>query len=241
VVLDNVSFDAPAGTMVALVGHSGAGKTTLSNLVARFHDPSSGAITLDGNDLRDIDLASFRRLLGIVEQDVFLFDGTIRENIAYARPGASDEDVTRAARIARADVFIEKLDAKYDTRIGERGVKLSGGERQRLALARAVLADPRILILDEATSNLDTESERHIQAALGEILRGRTSFVIAHRLSTIREADLILVMEDGKVVERGTHEELIATSGRYATMVVLQTETRREARAQSAVSMAAKA
>ena len=241
VVLDNVSFDAPAGTMVALVGHSGAGKTTLSNLVARFHDPSSGAITLDGNDLRDIDLASFRRLLGIVEQDVFLFDGTIRENIAYARPGASDDDVKRAARIARADVFIEKLDGKYDTRIGERGVKLSGGERQRLALARAVLADPRILILDEATSNLDTESERHIQAALGEILRGRTSFVIAHRLSTIREADLILVMEDGKVVERGTHEELIATSGRYATMVVLQTETRREARAQSAVSMAAKA
>ncbi len=241
VVLDNVSFDAPAGTMVALVGHSGAGKTTLSNLVARFHDPSSGAITLDGNDLRDIDLASFRRLLGIVEQDVFLFDGTIRENIAYARPGASDDDVKRAARIARADVFIEKLDGKYDTRIGERGVKLSGGERQRLALARAVLADPRILILDEATSNLDTESERHIQAALGEILRGRTSFVIAHRLSTIREADLILVMEDGKVVERGTHEELIATSGRYATMVVLQTETRREARTQSAVSMVAKA
>ena len=227
-VLGGVSFSAPAGTMIALVGHSGAGKTTLSNLVARFHDPTGGRITLDGVDLRDIALPSYRRLLGIVEQDVFLFDGTIRENIAYARPDASDAEIARAAQVARADVFIEKLEEKYGTRIGERGVKLSGGERQRLALARAVLADPRILILDEATSNLDTESERHIQAALGEILRGRTSFVIAHRLSTIQEADLILVMEDGRVVERGTHEELMRSSGRYATMVVLQTETRRQ-------------
>ena len=227
-VLGDVSFAAPAGTMIALVGHSGAGKTTLSNLVARFHDPTEGRVTLDGVDLRDIALPSYRRLLGIVEQDVFLFDGTIRENIAYARPDASDTEIARAAQVARADVFIEKLEGKYGTRIGERGVKLSGGERQRLALARAVLADPRILVLDEATSNLDTESERHIQAALGEILRGRTSFVIAHRLSTIQEADLILVMEDGKVVERGTHEELMRSSGRYATMVVLQTETRRQ-------------
>ncbi len=227
-ILDDVTFTAPAGTMVALVGHSGAGKTTLSNLVARFHDPTSGEITLDGTDLRDIELASFRRLLGIVEQDVFLFDGTIRENIAYARPEASDTEVEHAAKIARVDIFVEKLEAKYATRIGERGVKLSGGERQRLALARAVLANPRILILDEATSNLDTESERHIQAALAEILRGRTSFVIAHRLSTIREANLILVLEDGRVVESGTHDELIARSGRYATMVVLQTESRRE-------------
>jgi ATP-binding cassette subfamily B protein/subfamily B ATP-binding cassette protein MsbA len=160
---------------------------------------------------------------------VFLFDGTIRENIAYARPTASADEIAHAARVARADVFVKKLDAGYDTRIGERGVKLSGGERQRLALARAVLANPRILILDEATSNLDTESERFIQAALGEILRGRTSFVIAHRLSTIREADLILVMQDGQVVERGTHDELIARSGRYATMVVLQTEGKRSA------------
>jgi ATP-binding cassette subfamily B protein/subfamily B ATP-binding cassette protein MsbA len=228
-VLEGVSFTARAGSMVALVGHSGAGKTTLSNLVARFHDPSEGRVLLDGVDLRDIELASYRRLLGIVEQDVFLFDGTIRENIAFARPDAADADIRRAAAVARADIFIEKLEAGYDTRIGERGVKLSGGERQRLALARAVLADPRIVILDEATSNLDTESERHIQAALGELLRGRTSFVIAHRLSTIREADLILVMEDGKVIERGTHEELMRTSGRYATMVVLQTEPRREA------------
>jgi ATP-binding cassette subfamily B protein/subfamily B ATP-binding cassette protein MsbA len=227
-VLGDVSFAAPAGTMIALVGHSGAGKTTLSNLVARFHDPTEGRVTLDSVDLRDIALPSYRRLLGIVEQDVFLFDGTIRENIAYARPDASDTEIARAAQVARADVFIEKLEGKYSTRIGERGVKLSGGERQRLALARAVLADPRILVLDEATSNLDTESERHIQAALGEILRGRTSFVIAHRLSTIQEADLILVMEDGKVVERGTHEELMRSSGRYATMVVLQTETRRQ-------------
>lgn len=227
-VLSDVSFDAPAGTMVALVGHSGAGKTTLSNLVARFHDPTEGAVRVDGIDLRDVALPSYRRLLGIVEQDVFLFDGTIRENIAYARPDASEEEIRRAAKVARADVFVEKLEGKYETRIGERGVKLSGGERQRLALARAVLADPRILILDEATSNLDTESERHIQAALGEILRGRTSFVIAHRLSTIQEADLILVMEDGKVAERGTHAELMQSSGRYATMVVLQTETRRQ-------------
>jgi ATP-binding cassette, subfamily B, bacterial len=226
-VLSRVSFAAPAGTTVALVGHSGAGKTTLSNLVARFHDPTGGRVTLDGVDLRDIALPSYRRLLGIVEQDVFLFDGTIRENIAYARPDASQDEIARAARVARADVFIEKLEQGYDTRIGERGVKLSGGERQRLALARAVLADPRILILDEATSNLDTESERHIQAALGEILRGRTSFVIAHRLSTIQEADLILVLEDGMIVERGTHDQLMHSSGRYATMVVLQTETRR--------------
>jgi len=226
-VLSDVSFHAPAGSMVALVGHSGAGKTTLSNLVARFHDPTEGSILLDGMDIRDIALGNYRRLLGIVEQDVFLFDGPIRENIAYARPDASDDEIRRAAAVARADVFIEKLDQKYDTRIGERGVKLSGGERQRLALARAVLADPRILILDEATSNLDTESERHIQAALGDILRGRTSFVIAHRLSTIQGADLILVMEDGRIVERGTHAELMQSSGRYATMVVLQTQPER--------------
>jgi ATP-binding cassette subfamily B protein/subfamily B ATP-binding cassette protein MsbA len=226
-VLSDVSFHAPAGSMVALVGHSGAGKTTLSNLVARFHDPTEGSILLDGIDIRDIALGNYRRLLGIVEQDVFLFDGSIRENIAYARPDASDDEIRRAAAVARADVFIEKLDEKYDTRIGERGVKLSGGERQRLALARAVLADPRILILDEATSNLDTESERHIQTALGDILRGRTSFVIAHRLSTIQGADLILVMEDGRVVERGTHAELMQSSGRYATMVVLQTQPER--------------
>jgi ATP-binding cassette subfamily B protein/subfamily B ATP-binding cassette protein MsbA len=232
-VLSDVSFHAPAGSMVALVGHSGAGKTTLSNLVARFHDPTEGSILLDGMDIRDIALGNYRRLLGIVEQDVFLFDGSIRENIAYARPDASDDEIRRAAAVARADVFIEKLDQKYDTRIGERGVKLSGGERQRLALARAVLADPRILILDEATSNLDTESERHIQAALGDILRGRTSFVIAHRLSTIVHADRIVVLERGRVRAIGRHDELIESDERYRAMVAAQTAPPPEPRPES--------
>jgi ATP-binding cassette subfamily B protein/subfamily B ATP-binding cassette protein MsbA len=227
-VLAGVTFSTRPGEMTAFVGASGAGKTTLCNLIARFFEPSSGTITIDGRDLRDIELASFRRILGIVEQDVFLFDGTVAENIAYARRDASDEQIREAARIAFADRFIEEMPEGYATIIGERGVRLSGGQSQRIAIARAVLADPRILILDEATSNLDTESERHIQAALREILRGRTSFVIAHRLSTIQEADLILVMEDGRVVERGTHDELMRSSGRYANMVVLQTDTRRE-------------
>jgi ATP-binding cassette subfamily B protein/subfamily B ATP-binding cassette protein MsbA len=227
-VLADISFDAPAGTMVALVGHSGAGKTTLSNLVARFHDPTEGRVTLDGHDLRDIELASYRRLLGIVEQDVFLFDGTIAENIAYANRGASDEAIAEAARAANAAEFIEALPGGYDTAIGERGVKLSGGQRQRIAIARALLAQPRILILDEATSNLDTESEQLIQAALARLMRDRTTFVIAHRLSTIRHADLIVVLEAGRVAEMGTHDDLIARSGRYREMVTLQTSPARE-------------
>ncbi len=223
-VLSEISFQAQKGSVVALVGPSGAGKTTLTNLVARFYDPLEGSISLDGVCLRDLRLEEFRSLLGIVEQDVFLFDGSLAENIAYARPNATMQEVKEAARVARADIFIERCEQGYATRIGERGVRLSGGERQRLALARAVLADPRILILDEATSSLDTESERFIQSALRDIFPGRTSFVIAHRLSTIQEADLILVLDEGRIVERGTHAELMSSSGQYAKMVLLQTE-----------------
>jgi ATP-binding cassette subfamily B protein/subfamily B ATP-binding cassette protein MsbA len=223
VVLHDVNLDIAPGEIVALVGPSGAGKTTLCNLVARFYDPTEGAVKLDGIDLKRIDADSYRRLLGIVEQDTFLFDGTIADNIAYGRRDAGDEEIHDAARRANAHEFIEKLDRGYDTLIGERGVKLSGGQRQRLTIARAILADPKILILDEATSNLDTESERLIQSSLRELMLGRTSFVIAHRLSTIRHADRILVIESGRIVEQGTHDELMAHSGRYRQMVDLQT------------------
>ena len=221
--ITNLSFSAEPGSMIALVGRSGAGKTTCCNLVARFYDPDSGRIRLDGEDLRSINLDSFRRILGIVEQDVFLFDGTIRENIAYARRGATDDDVRRAAELAVAMEFIDKLPDGWDTFIGERGVKLSGGQRQRIAIARAILADPRILVLDEATSNLDTESERMIQKGMDELMQGRTSLVIAHRLSTIVHADLIVVLDQGRMVDSGTHEELMARNGEYERMVLLQT------------------
>jgi ATP-binding cassette, subfamily B, bacterial len=221
-VLRGVSLEALPGQMIALVGPSGAGKTTLCNLVARFYDPTSGSIELDGIDLRKIDVESYRRLLGIVEQDIFLFDGTIAENIGYAVKHATREQIEDAARIANAHDFIVALTDGYETLIGERGVRLSGGQRQRLAIARAVLADPRIFILDEATSNLDTESERLIQQSLSALLRGRTSFVIAHRLSTIMHADLIVLLVDGQIVERGTHDELMDTSGRYRAMVEMQ-------------------
>jgi ATP-binding cassette subfamily B protein/subfamily B ATP-binding cassette protein MsbA len=221
-VLDDVSLDARSGEMIALVGSSGSGKTTLCNLIARFYDPTSGVIELDGMDLRSIDVESYRRLLGIVEQDIFLFDGTIAENIAYGRRGASLEDIEDAARSAHAAEFIERFEHGYETLVGERGVKLSGGQRQRLAIARALLADPRILILDEATSNLDTESERLIQLSLDTLMRGRTSFVIAHRLSTIAHADRILVVGDGKVIESGSHDELMAIEGAYHRMVQIQ-------------------
>jgi ATP-binding cassette subfamily B protein len=221
-VLSDIDLDVPAGSMVALVGPSGAGKTTLCNLVARFYDPTTGRVELDGTDLRELDVESYRRLLGLVEQDVFLFDGTIGDNIGYGAKHATQTEIERAAKIANAHEYIIALPLGYDSLIGERGVKLSGGQRQRLAIARAVLADPLIFILDEATSNLDTESEQLIQQSLRTLLRGRTSFVIAHRLSTIIHADLILVLVDGRIVERGTHEELIAAGGRYRTMIEMQ-------------------
>ncbi len=221
-VLRNINLDVKPGQTIALVGRSGAGKTTLCNLVARFYDPTHGAIELDGRDLRTIQVDSYRRLLGVVEQDVFLFDGTVAENIGYAVRNASRQAIEEAARVAHAHEFIEQLEHGYDTVIGERGVRLSGGQRQRLAIARAVLADPRILILDEATSNLDSESERLIQNSLARLMQGRTCFVIAHRLSTIVHADQIVVLEDGQILETGTHVELLRRGGRYHEMVELQ-------------------
>ncbi len=221
-VVRDFSVTVPGGSVVALVGRSGAGKTTVTDLVARFHDPSRGRILLDGTDIRDFTLASYRDLLAIVQQDVFLFDGSVRDNIAYGRHDATDADVEDAARRANAHEFIARLPERYETYIGERGVKLSGGQQQRLAIARAILARPQILILDEATSNLDTESEQLIQASMASLLAGRTTFVIAHRLSTVRRADLILLMDDGRVVEQGTHEALMAARGTYWQMVQRQ-------------------
>jgi ATP-binding cassette subfamily B protein/subfamily B ATP-binding cassette protein MsbA len=221
-VIRDFSLTVPGGATVALVGPSGAGKTTLTDLVARFYDPTSGAILLNGIDLRTLRLNSYRQLLAIVQQDTFLFDGTVRENIAYGLRGASDADVTDAARRANAQEFIDALPQKYDTLIGERGFKLSGGQRQRLSIARAILANPQILILDEATSNLDTESEQLIQSSLAELFRNRTTFVIAHRLSTITHADLIVAMDQGQIVETGTHESLMARQGFYFEMVERQ-------------------
>ena len=214
-VLKHISFEAEAGSTTALVGPSGSGKSTLINLVMAFTHPKSGRVIVDGHDLETARLHDYRSQLGAVMQDNFLFDGTIRENIVYAKPGATDEEVRAVARIAHVDEFAEKFELKYDTIVGERGVKLSGGQRQRIAIARAILADPRILILDEATSSLDSESEALIRDGLRSLRRGRTTFVIAHRLSTIESADQILVLDNGVVVERGTHRELLALAGRY--------------------------
>ena len=214
-VLKDVSLTAPAGTTTALVGSSGSGKSTLISLIMGFNHPGSGRVLVDGRDLAGVRLRDYRAQLGVVLQDNFMFDGTVAENIRFSRPNATMDDVKAVSRIAHCDEFVEKFPNKYETVIGERGVKLSGGQRQRVAIARAILADPRVLILDEATSSLDSESEALIQDGLHALRRGRTTFVIAHRLSTIRSADQILVLEAGEIVERGSHDELLAANGRY--------------------------
>lgn len=221
-VVRNISFDAPAGSVTALVGSSGSGKTTIASLAATFITPDSGLITIDGTDLSKISLSEYRQHLGVVLQDDFLFEGTIRENILFARPDASAESLERAVISAYVNEFTDRFEKGLDTVIGERGIKLSGGQRQRITIARAILADPKIIILDEATSSLDTESEALIQQSLNELMKGRTTFVIAHRLSTIRKANQILVIETGQIAERGNHEELIAKKGRYYELFTYQ-------------------
>jgi len=221
-VLGGISFRSEPGTVTALVGPSGSGKSTIIGLIAAFHAPARGVVTVDGVDLSTVRLDSYRSQLGVVLQDTFLFDGTIRENVAFSRPEASEEDVLSACRLARVDEFAEQFEEGYETIVGERGVKLSGGQRQRVSIARAILADPRILILDEATSSLDSESEALIQEGLAHLMKGRTTFVIAHRLSTIRRAEQILVVEAGRIVERGTHASLYAAHGRYYDMYTRQ-------------------
>jgi ABC-type multidrug transport system fused ATPase/permease subunit len=221
-VLHEINFDSQPGTVTALVGPSGAGKSTIIGLIAAFYVPSHGRILVDGVDLATINLNTYRTQLGVVLQETFLFDGTIRENVAFARPDATEEEVLAACRVARVDEFAEAFEKKYDTVVGERGVRLSGGQKQRVSIARAILADPRILILDEATSSLDSESEALIQEGLRYLMRGRTTFVIAHRLSTIRRAEQILVVEGGRIIERGTHASLYAAGGRYYDLYTKQ-------------------
>jgi subfamily B ATP-binding cassette protein MsbA len=214
-VLRGVSFDAAAGTTTALVGSSGSGKSTLISLVMAFNRPTKGRVLVDGSDLAALRLFDYRQQLASVLQENFLFDGTIAQNVGYARPGATVDEIKHACRVAHCDEFINQFPQGYDTIVGERGIKLSGGQRQRVSIARAILANPRILILDEATSSLDSESEQMIQDGLRNLRSGRTTFVIAHRLSTIRSADQILVLEAGEIVERGTHAQLLALNGRY--------------------------
>ncbi len=223
-VIHNISFDAPAGSTIALVGSSGSGKSTIAGLSATFLTPESGIITMDGHDLSKVKLSSFRQHLGVVLQDEFLFEGTIRDNILFPRPDASEAQLQRAVKAGYVDEFTNRFDDGLDTLIGERGVKLSGGQRQRIAIARAILANPKIIILDEATSNLDTESEGLIQKSLSELVKDRTTIVIAHRLSTIKKADQILVIESGRIAEQGTHDELIAQQGRYYDLYTYQSK-----------------
>jgi len=221
-VLHSLSFKAPAGSVTALVGSSGSGKSTIAGLVATFLNPDSGTVSLDGHDLSSINLNSYRHYLGVVLQDDFLFEGTVRENILFPRPNASEKELDAAVKGAYVDEFTDRFDEGLDTVIGERGVKLSGGQRQRISISRALLANPKVIILDEATSNLDTESETFIQKSLNGLMRDRTTFVIAHRLSTIRQADQILVIEDGVIVERGKHDELLEKKGRYHELYTYQ-------------------
>ncbi|MEO1546156.1 MAG: ABC transporter ATP-binding protein [Bacteroidota bacterium] len=221
-VLHDINFEAKRGQVIALVGSSGSGKSTIAGLAASFLVPESGKVTIDGMDMAKVDLNSFRQHLGVVLQDDFLFEGTIRENILFPKPNATEEELVNAVNAAYVNEFTDRFEEGLDTLIGERGVKLSGGQRQRIAIARAVLADPKILILDEATSSLDTESEALIQKSLVELTKGRTTFVIAHRLSTIRKADCILVIENGKIIEKGTHNDLIASEGRYYNLFTYQ-------------------
>jgi subfamily B ATP-binding cassette protein MsbA len=221
-VLHDIQFESKPGTVTALVGPSGAGKSTVIGLIAAFYVPTSGRVLIDGVDLAQVRLDSYRTQLGVVLQETFLFDGTIRENVAFSRPEASEQEILAVCRIAGVDEFAQNLEKKYDTVVGERGVRLSGGQKQRVSIARAILADPRILILDEATSSLDSESEALIQEGLGYLMQGRTTFVIAHRLSTVRRADQILVLEAGRIIERGTHQSLYAARGRYYDLYTKQ-------------------
>jgi ATP-binding cassette subfamily B protein len=227
-VLDKVSFSAERGQTIAIVGPTGAGKTTIINLLPRFYDVTHGAVKIDGIDVRDVTAESLRRQIGIVLQDTFLFSTTVLENVRFGKPSATDEEVMAAIKLANADSFIERLPEKYQTVLGERGSGLSQGQRQLLSIARAAVADPRILILDEATSSVDTRTERLIQKAFDQLLEGRTSFVIAHRLSTIRNADMILVLKDGQIVERGKHEELLVKEGFYYELYMSQFKKQEE-------------